>query len=161
MPKPRRQSEIRAAALGKAAALREAAETRAAFLKPRPRSWHDVFLAALKSGRPVSAAARAAGVSRSGAYKARVTEPGFGAAWDAASADAWAGERQRRAAARRDHWRTRIAAPSPTAQRRDGTSQRAIAPLGQREPGPPKVDNVGPRTPALAPSRNPRYREAS
>lgn len=161
MPKPRRKSEIRAAALCEVAALRQAAEARAAFLKPRPRSWHDVFLAALKSGRPVSAAAEAAGVSRSGAYKARMTEPGFRAAWDAAIAAAWAEERQKHAAARRGHWRTRIAAPGPTVQRRDGTSQRAIVTLGHREPGPPKVDNPEVRTPALAPSRNPRYREAS
>ena len=86
MPKPRRKSEIRAAALREAATLRELAEARAAFLKPRPRSWHDVFLAALRDGRSVSAAAQAAGVARSTAHKARGHEPGFDAAWRSAYA---------------------------------------------------------------------------
>ena len=86
MPKPRRKSDIRACALRQAAALREAAAQRAAFLQPRARSWHDVFLAALRSGQSVSAAAAAAGVSKSGVYQARLNAPGFRAAWNAALA---------------------------------------------------------------------------
>lgn len=86
MPKPRRKFEIRAAALREVAALRELAEARAAFLKPRPRSWHDLFLAALRDGQSVSAAARAAGVARSTVHNARLHEPGFDAAWRSAYA---------------------------------------------------------------------------
>jgi hypothetical protein len=90
MTKPRRKSEIRAAAQRHNAILRDAADIRAAFLKPRPKSWHDVFLAALDSGKPAAAAAREAGISKAGAYHARQHEPGFAAAWDAARAAALA-----------------------------------------------------------------------
>jgi hypothetical protein len=100
MPKPRRKSDIRAAALAEVAALREAARLRAAFLQPRPVSWHDVFLQAVRDGQSVTAATRAAGITKSGVYFARANTPGFAERWQAASAQAqaarWAMRAQKR-----------------------------------------------------------------
>lgn len=80
----RRKSEIRAAARRRDRAFAELRDARAAFLRPRPRSWHDVVLARLREGESVASAARAAGVSKSGVYWARDHEPGFAAAFVAA-----------------------------------------------------------------------------
>jgi hypothetical protein len=90
MTKPRRKSDIRAAALAEVAALREAARMRAAFLQPGPVSWHDIFLQALRDGQGVTAAARAAGITKSGAYFARAHRPGFALRWQKAVAEAQA-----------------------------------------------------------------------
>jgi hypothetical protein len=91
MPKPRRKSDIRAAALAKVAALREAKRLRAAFLQPRPVSWHDIFLQAVRDGQSVTAATRAAGITKSGVYFARANTPGFAERWQAALAQAQGG----------------------------------------------------------------------
>jgi hypothetical protein len=47
-------------------------------------NWKPVFLAALQESPNVSRAARAADISRTGARKARETDPEFAAAWDEA-----------------------------------------------------------------------------
>jgi hypothetical protein len=88
MTKPRRKSDIRAAALAEVAALRDAARVRAAFLQPKPVSWHDVFLQALRDGQSVTAATRTAGITKSGVYFARAHTPGFAKRWQEASAQA-------------------------------------------------------------------------
>jgi hypothetical protein len=80
----RRKSDIRAAVRRRDQALAELRDARAAFLKPRPRSWHDVVLARLREGESVTSAAKAAGVSKSGIYWSRDHEPGFAAAFVAA-----------------------------------------------------------------------------
>ena len=90
MAKPRRKSDIRATALAEVAALREAARVRAAFLQPQPVSWHDVFLQAVRGGQSVTAATRAAGITKSGVYFARAHTPGFAQCWQAASIQAQA-----------------------------------------------------------------------
>jgi len=80
----RRKSDIRAAAQQRDQALSALRDARAAFLGPRPKSWHDVVLARLREGESVTSAARAAGVSKSGVYWARDHEPGFASAFAAA-----------------------------------------------------------------------------
>lgn len=80
----RRKSDIRAAARRRDQALSDLRDERAAFLKPRPRSWHDVVLARLREGESVTSAAKAAGVSKSGIYWSRDHEPGFAVAFVAA-----------------------------------------------------------------------------
>ena len=80
----RRKNDIRQRAQAECDALRELADRRAAFLQPRPQSWHDVLFAALRRGATVTIAAGEAGVTRAAVYKARKHEPGFGAAFVAA-----------------------------------------------------------------------------
>jgi hypothetical protein len=100
MAKPRRKSDIRAAAFAEAASLREAARVRAAFLQARPVSWHDVFLKALREGQSITAATRAAGITKSGVYFAKAHTPGFAQRWHAALAEVqaarWASRGQNR-----------------------------------------------------------------
>jgi len=150
MPKPRLKSEIRAAALLQAAALREAAEQRAAFLKPAPRSWHDRFLAALREGQSVRAAILAADVSKSGVYWARAHNAEFRAAWQAARSE---GLKRKRSAARSAHapsWVDRLMPlRSEPVQRSDGTAQRENKGPGDPQLRPEKLDTL------LAPERAP------
>lgn len=84
MKKIRRKNEIRKRTQAECAALRLLADKRAAFLQPRPQSWHDVLFAALRRGVTVTVAAGEAGVTRAAVYKARKHEPGFGLAFVAA-----------------------------------------------------------------------------
>ena len=58
----------------------------------RPTDWRPAFLAALRVLGSVSAACRAAGISRQTAYSTRRTSESFAAAWDAVL-----GERQQQA----------------------------------------------------------------
>jgi hypothetical protein len=109
MNKRARKSDIRTAALAEAAALRDQVAARAAFLQPKPRSWHDVFLAALQEGARVSVATRAAGLSKSGVFKARSVDLVFRAAWEAAQDEAWARRRQKFTLERSNSFRRRIA----------------------------------------------------
>jgi hypothetical protein len=81
MPRLRRKSDIRAAARARAGSFRSVERFASDALY---RTWRSVLVAALRDGAPVSAAAKAAGVSRSAAYKARARDADFAAAWDAA-----------------------------------------------------------------------------
>lgn len=77
MTRIRCKNDIRQRAQAECDVLRELADRRAAFLQPRPQSWHDVFLASLRMGVTVTVAAEEAGVTRAAIYKARKHEPGF------------------------------------------------------------------------------------
>jgi hypothetical protein len=88
MIKSRCKSDIRAAAQASHAKLRAAEEARTALVQPRHKSWHDVFLAQILAGSSASAAAKAAGVSKAGVYRARQHHHRFRAAWDGAYAEA-------------------------------------------------------------------------
>lgn len=68
--------------------------------KPQPIDWTEAFLNALAKVPNITAAARAAGISRRGAYDRREADPEFAAAWDDAleqSTDALVGAAYRRA----------------------------------------------------------------
>ncbi len=78
--------------------------TKAAVTKVTPkkerRDWRTAFLARLSKSPDVSAAAKAARISRKHAYETRKTDEGFAAAWDDAigqSVEAAEGEAYRRA----------------------------------------------------------------
>lgn len=80
MPRIRRKSEIRAAAERKATVLSQFRRGSS----PMAACWRGLMVAALMDGQSVTAAARAAGVSRAAAYKARERDPRFAKAWDEA-----------------------------------------------------------------------------
>jgi hypothetical protein len=56
--------------------------------RARRKQWKPAFVAAIRKGATVGAAARAAGIDRTTAYAARTADPAFRAAWDEGEQDA-------------------------------------------------------------------------
>jgi hypothetical protein len=96
MKKSRRLADIRAHIREERQKLREIADARAAFLKPKPKSWHDVFLQAIREGGTLRSAAEEAGITRAGVHYARGHDPNFDAAFARASLAGAAARRGRR-----------------------------------------------------------------
>lgn len=86
MPKSRRKSDIRAAAIQERNALCAAMEAKREAGVRRDRPWRLAFLFALEQGKTVNQAIILAGKSRSGVFKARKADPIFAQAWSNASA---------------------------------------------------------------------------
>jgi len=88
MVKLRRKFDIRAAAFAEVALLREAARLRAAFLQPKPVSWHDIFCRRCAMVIVLQQATCTAGITKLGVYFARAHTPSFAQCGHTASAQA-------------------------------------------------------------------------
>jgi hypothetical protein len=127
MSKPRRKQDIRDAMTHEIARLEAFSQTRTARAR-RAAPWHASFLASLCENKSVRAAAKKCGISFSGVYYARKTDPVFRMEWDRIIAAAktspfsW----PRNVGAPIDRWIKPSQEPQnpTTAERQNGTVQR-------------------------------------